>query len=96
MVSGPISEIDALVGRRLSTVRQIRGLKVEELAAQLNLTSLELIDAEAGLRRVGPSLLVCACRLLNVPVGYFFDACVIFEGGVEFGTTRKQARGDQH
>jgi transcriptional regulator with XRE-family HTH domain len=96
MVPSPISEIDALVGRRLSTVRQIRGLEVEELATQLSLTALELTDTEAGFRRFGPSLLVCACRLLDVPIGYFFDACDIFEGGVKFGTMRKQAQGDKH
>jgi transcriptional regulator with XRE-family HTH domain len=92
MKSSPVTNTDVLVGRRLSTVRQVRGLSVDELAAKLNLAAPELTNAEAGLRRVGPSLLVSACRVLDVPIGYFFDACDILESGAVHSVSRRHGQ----
>jgi transcriptional regulator with XRE-family HTH domain len=92
MGSSHVSDIDLVVGRRLSTVRQIRGLSVEELAIKLNLSTAALIEAEAGMRRTGPLMMIPVCQLLNVPLGYFFNVCDIHESGAIVPSSHNRAK----
>lgn len=65
--------IDAHVGLRLRQRRILLGLSQERLAAALGLTFQQVQKYERGANRVSASRLYELSRVLEVPIGYFFE-----------------------
>jgi len=65
--------VDAHVGRRIRLRRTLLGMSQEKLAEALGLTFQQVQKYEKGVNRVGASRLFDLARVLEVPIGYFFD-----------------------
>jgi transcriptional regulator with XRE-family HTH domain len=65
--------IDLHVGRRLRERRALMGLSQERLGELLGLTFQQIQKYERGANRIGSSRLFEMCRILDVPVSYFFE-----------------------
>ena len=65
--------VDAHVGRRIRLRRTLLGMSQERLAEALGLTFQQVQKYEKGVNRVGASRLFDLARVLEVPIGYFFD-----------------------
>ena len=65
--------IDAEIGRRLRAVRRMRGLSMEQVAARIGVAYQQIQKYEAGSNRISASRLFELARLLDVPVGAFFE-----------------------
>ena len=65
--------IDVHVGKRLRVRRTIRGLSQTKLGDSVGLTFQQVQKYESGANRISASHLYEFARLLDVPVGYFFD-----------------------
>ncbi|MFQ5348268.1 MAG: helix-turn-helix domain-containing protein [Rhodothalassiaceae bacterium] len=72
VVRGP-NPIDAHVGSRVRLRRTLLGLSQEKLANALGLTFQQVQKYERGLNRIGSSNLYKISKVLNVPVGFFFE-----------------------
>lgn len=68
--AGPI---DALVGARIRLRRTSLGMSQEKLGAALGLTFQQVQKYERGANKVGASRLYEMSRVLDVPIGFFFD-----------------------
>jgi len=68
--AGPI---DVLVGARIRLRRTLLGMSQEKLGAALGLTFQQVQKYERGANKVGASRLYEMSRVLNVPIGFFFD-----------------------
>jgi len=71
-VSSP-SPIDVHVGGRIRLRRSLMGMSQEKLGEALGLTFQQVQKYERGANRVGASRLFDLSRILEVPVGFFFD-----------------------
>ena len=67
------SPIDAHVGSRIRLRRTLLGLSQERLGEALGLTFQQVQKYERGVNRVGASRLFDLSRVLDVPIGFFFD-----------------------
>jgi transcriptional regulator with XRE-family HTH domain len=67
------SPIDAHVGARIRLRRSLLGMSQERLGEALGLTFQQIQKYERGVNRVGASRLWDLARVLDVPVGFFFD-----------------------
>ncbi len=65
--------IDVHVGMRLRVRRTIRGLNQTKLGDSVGLTFQQVQKYESGANRVSASRLYEFARLLDVPIGYFFE-----------------------
>jgi len=65
--------IDTHVGRRMRQRRTLLGLSQERLAEALGLTFQQVQKYERGANRVSASRLYELGRVLDVPIGYFFE-----------------------
>lgn len=74
--SGP-DPVDLHVGRRIRQRRKIVRMSQSELAAQLDMSFQNVQKYERGATRISASVLWHAARILDVPVGYFFDGADI-------------------
>ena len=70
---GRARPIDRHVGARIRLRRTLLGLSQERLGEALGITFQQLQKYERGINRVGSSRLFDLSRILNVPVGFFFD-----------------------
>jgi len=77
-----MSAIDKHIGRRLSERCAELGLTLEELAAQIQVSRVELAGIMQGRRRAGADFLLRACAALEVGPRYFF-------AGLELDKTEK-------
>ncbi|GBQ11859.1 helix-turn-helix domain-containing protein [Swaminathania salitolerans] len=68
--AGPI---DAHVGARIRLRRTLLGMSQEKLGAALGLTFQQVQKYERGTNKVGASRLYELSRVLDVPIGFFFD-----------------------
>lgn len=68
--AGPV---DAHVGNRIRLRRTLLGLSQEKLAEALGLTFQQVQKYERGANRVSASRLHELSRVLDVPIGFFFD-----------------------
>lgn len=68
--AGPV---DALVGARIRLRRTLLGMSQEKLGAALGLTFQQVQKYERGANKVGASRLYEMSRVLDVPIGFFFD-----------------------
>jgi transcriptional regulator with XRE-family HTH domain len=65
--------IDVEVGQRIRIQRLAAGLSQSELAERIGVTFQQVQKYEKGMNRVGAGRLTMIARVLNVPVGSFFD-----------------------
>jgi len=65
--------IDAHVGARVRLRRTLLGMSQEKLGDALGLTFQQVQKYERGVNRIGASRLFDLARLLDVPIGFFFD-----------------------
>jgi len=70
---GHPNPVDIHVGGRLRMRRTLLGFSQETIADRLGLTFQQVQKYERGTNRVSSSRLFDLCRILNVPVAYFFD-----------------------
>lgn len=68
-----IDPIDRHVGRRLKLRRALMGLSQERLGLLLGVTFQQVQKYERGANRIGAGRLWQLARILNVPVGWFFE-----------------------
>lgn len=67
------SPIDVHVGARVRLRRTLLGLSQEKLGDALGLTFQQVQKYERGINRIGASRLFDLSRVLDVPIGFFFD-----------------------
>ena len=65
--------VDVHVGGRVRLRRTVLGLSQEKLGAALGLTFQQVQKYERGTNRIGASRLFELSRVLDVPVGFFFE-----------------------
>ncbi len=75
-----VRDTDIHIGRRLRQARLSRGLSQDLLGKRLGITYQQIQKYESGSNRIGGSRLWDMCRLLDVPVGYFFEGLPNSEG----------------
>ncbi|WP_458094198.1 helix-turn-helix domain-containing protein [Roseomonas sp. WA12] len=67
------SAIDVHVGSRVRLRRTLLGMSQEKLGSALSLTFQQVQKYERGINRIGASRLFDLARILDVPIGFFFD-----------------------
>ena len=65
--------IDVHVGSRIRLRRTLLGMSQERLGEALGLTFQQVQKYETGVNRVSASRLFDLSRVLDVPIGFFFD-----------------------
>ena len=65
--------VDVHVGSRVRHRRMIIGMSQEKLGEKMNLTFQQIQKYEKGTNRIGASRLFQLSKILDVPVGYFFE-----------------------
>lgn len=65
--------IDVHVGSRLRQRRTLLGMSQDKLAESLNITFQQVQKYENGINRIGASRLFQVCKVLGVPISFFFD-----------------------
>ena len=71
--TGEPNPIDVHVGNRICLRRTLLGLSQEKLASLLGLTFQQVQKYERGMNRVGASRLWDIGKVLEVPVGFFYE-----------------------
>ncbi len=84
-----VRDTDVHIGRRLRQARLSRGLSQDMLGKRLGITYQQIQKYESGANRIGGSRLWDMCRLLDVPVGYFFE-------GLAREEEAEMDRGEEH
>lgn len=70
---GAPNPIDVHVGNRIRLRRTLLGLSQDKLASLLGLTFQQVQKYERGMNRVGASRLWDISRVLDIPIGFFFE-----------------------
>lgn len=68
-----ITDLDAHVGARIRLRRTMLGLSQEKLGEAINLTFQQIQKYERGANRVSASRLFEIAKVLDVPIGFFYD-----------------------
>jgi len=84
------SPIDVHVGGRVRLRRTLMGMSQERLGEALGLTFQQVQKYERGVNRIGASRLFDLARVLDVPIGFFFDDMPDGVGGT-VGPPRRSA-----
>ncbi len=71
--TGGPNPIDVHVGGRVRLRRTLLGMSQEKLGEAIGLTFQQVQKYERGSNRIGASRLYDLSRVLDVPVGFFFD-----------------------
>ena len=71
--TGKPNPVDVHVGSRVRLRRTLLGLSQEKLGEAIGLTFQQVQKYERGANRIGASRLFDLSRVLDVPVGYFFE-----------------------
>ena len=71
--TGSPNPVDVHVGSRVRLRRTLLGMSQEKLGEAIGLTFQQVQKYERGANRVGASRLYDLSRVLDVPVGFFFD-----------------------
>ncbi len=85
--------IDAHVGSRVRLRRTLLGMSQEKLGEALGLTFQQIQKYERGVNRIGASRLFDLARVLDVPIGFFFDDMAPELGGNAATRPRSAAYG---
>lgn len=70
---GEPNPIDVHVGNRIRLRRTLLGLSQEKLASMLGLTFQQVQKYERGMNRVGASRLWDISKVLEAPIGFFYE-----------------------
>lgn len=89
------SPIDVHVGSRVRLRRTLLGMSQEKLGEALGLTFQQVQKYERGVNRIGASRLFDLARVLDVPIGFFFDDMPDALGGTQGGMRRAMGFADQ-
>jgi transcriptional regulator with XRE-family HTH domain len=83
------------VGARVRLRRTLLGLSQEKLGEALGLTFQQVQKYERGVNRIGASRLFDLARVLDVPIGFFFDDMPdsLGGGGTSAGAAARRAMG---
>src|SRR4051812_10879278 len=73
MIKKVPNPIDKHVGSRVRMQRMMLGMSQEKLGDALGLTFQQVQKYEKGTNRIGASRLQHICRILQVPVSFFFE-----------------------
>ena len=65
--------VDVHVGKRVRARRLLCGMSQEAFASKLGVTFQQIQKYERGANRISASRLYKISKILNVPVGYFFE-----------------------
>jgi transcriptional regulator with XRE-family HTH domain len=87
------SPIDVHVGSRVRLRRTLLGMSQEKLGEALGLTFQQIQKYERGVNRIGASRLFDLARVLDVPIGFFFDDMSAELGGNAVTRSRGAAFG---
>ena len=71
--AGRPNPVDVHVGSRVRLRRTLLGMSQERLGEAIGLTFQQVQKYERGANRIGSSRLYDLSRVLDVPVGFFFD-----------------------
>ncbi len=71
--TGRPDPVDSHVGSRVRMRRTLLGMSQEKLGNAVGLTFQQIQKYERGLNRIGSSRLYQFCKVLDVPVSFFFD-----------------------
>ena len=71
--TGRPNPVDVHVGSRVRLRRTLLGMSQEKLGEAIGLTFQQVQKYERGANRIGSSRLYDLSRVLDVPVGFFFD-----------------------
>jgi transcriptional regulator with XRE-family HTH domain len=71
--TGRANPVDVHVGSRLRLRRTLLGMSQEKLGEAIGLTFQQVQKYERGSNRIGASRLYDLARVLDVPVGFFFE-----------------------
>ena len=71
--TGEPNPIDVHVGNRIRLRRTLLGLSQEKLASLLGLTFQQVQKYERGMNRIGASRLWDIGKVLDVPIGFFYE-----------------------
>ena len=82
--------VDSYVGSRLRLQRTLMGMSQEKLGNSVGLTFQQIQKYEHGLNRIGASRLYQFCKVLDVPVSFFFDEMPGDMGSQPFSTSQVQ------
>ena len=77
-LNGEPNPIDVYIGQRIRVRRQLLGLSQEALAKKIGITFQQVQKYERGMNRVGASRLWDIGKVLEVPVGFFYEDMDIF------------------
>lgn len=69
----PVSEIDAIIGRNLKTMRERRGFTQTDLAIELDVTYQQVQKYEAGANRISAARLFQCADFLDSCISDFFN-----------------------
>jgi transcriptional regulator with XRE-family HTH domain len=89
------SPIDIHVGGRVRLRRTLLGLSQEKLGDALGLTFQQVQKYERGVNRIGASRLFDLSRVLDVPIGFFFDDMPDALGGSQHAVRRSYGFAEQ-
>lgn len=70
---GTPDNVDVHVGQRLRVRRSLLGMSQEKLAESVGLTFQQVQKYERGINRISAGRLFQFSKILDIPVGYFFD-----------------------
>ncbi len=70
---GTPDNVDVHVGQRLRVRRSLLGMSQEKLAEAIGLTFQQVQKYERGINRISAGRLFQFSRILDVPIGYFYD-----------------------
>ncbi|MBP0444304.1 helix-turn-helix transcriptional regulator [Roseomonas sp. SSH11] len=87
------SPIDVHVGSRVRLRRTLMGMSQEKLGEALGLTFQQVQKYERGVNRIGASRLFDLARVLDVPIGFFFDDMPDSMGGTSSGFRSRLSSG---
>lgn len=85
------SPIDVHVGGRVRLRRTLMGMSQERLGEALGLTFQQVQKYERGVNCIGASRLFDLARVLDVPIGFFFDDMPDGVGGTTSGGLPRRA-----
>ena len=74
-----MNRVDVHVGFRVRTVRESRGLRIEELAEALAISSAQLEVYESGAERFPSARLVLIGKTLRISTSCFFEGLSAFK-----------------
>ena len=85
------TEADRTIGNRIATLRVAQGLSQTDLGQAIGVSFQQVQKYERGVNRIGASRLFDLGRVLDVPIGFFFDDMPDSMSGVTSGIRSRLA-----